>query len=277
MKDIESTPRLLSEAIVMAVNAHCSQIRRNGTPYIYHPLAVAGKVSDWGYGIEYQIVAVLHDVLEDTQITKEMISAKFGENIAEAVDAVTRKKDEREDDYVNRVLQNPIAVVVKAADKIHNLEEVMSLEDVHFCKHYVKKSETYYYGKLSPLVDNMISKAASMKKTSGGGKGLPLYAHNVKRDDTELKFPPLDINKHGNEYYIYWDRYICIPEAYVDKVIFGKVPGYVLTEDGWKPRKIDMMDGWAEMYEISREEMEEEIGKLQEEGWFHEGVDSSLL
>ena len=76
---------LFSQALAFAAEKHKRQTRRDKiTPYIYHPIRVAELVRDAGYGVRYQVVALLHDVLEDTKTTDEEIMA-FGEDIYEAV------------------------------------------------------------------------------------------------------------------------------------------------------------------------------------------------
>ena len=112
------------DAITLASKRHEGQVRRNGTPYIYHPLTVAKMVAQAGYDEKYVITAVLHDILEDTDTTEDEIEELFGRDILAALLLVTRPEGMPEDEYVKGILKNDIASVVKNADKIHNLRDL---------------------------------------------------------------------------------------------------------------------------------------------------------
>lgn len=111
----------LEQAIAIAVAAHAGQTDRGGHPYVLHPLRLmfnAGRAAD-------RIVAVLHDVVEDTAVTlQDLRAAGFDETIVTAVAALTRRKDSGEDylDYVRRAVQDPIARRVKRLDLMDNMD-----------------------------------------------------------------------------------------------------------------------------------------------------------
>lgn len=107
---------LFEVALRYAVNAHRGQFDKVGNPLILHPLRVSEKVG----GETFKAVAVLHDVLEDTKVTCENLRNKFGNSIANAVKALTKVKGESYRDYLDRVLLNPIATIVKLADMEDN-------------------------------------------------------------------------------------------------------------------------------------------------------------
>ncbi|RWN51460.1 MAG: HD domain-containing protein [Mesorhizobium sp.] len=109
----------LATAIILAAEAHDGQVDKNGQPYILHPLRVM-LAQD---GNEERIAAVLHDVVEDTDlIGLGDILAIFGEEIREAVDSVTRREGEDYFDYVVRAKANPIGRQVKIADLNDNMD-----------------------------------------------------------------------------------------------------------------------------------------------------------
>ncbi|BAH44983.1 conserved hypothetical protein [Brevibacillus brevis NBRC 100599] len=103
----------LEKAIVIATQAHAGQVDKGGNPYILHPLRIMLKMST----VETMISAVLHDVLEDTDVTVgELRNEGFSEEIIAAVIALTRNDDETYMEFVGRTKQNPIARLVKLGD-----------------------------------------------------------------------------------------------------------------------------------------------------------------
>ena len=92
-----------------------------GLRYITHPVAVADILKKESYDIEYQIVALFHDLLEDTNATEDEIRSIAGEEVLQAVKLLTKEKGYDMQTYVTRIRQNPIAYAVKGADRLHNL------------------------------------------------------------------------------------------------------------------------------------------------------------
>lgn len=179
----------LTKAIIFATTKHTNQKRKDGTPYIYHPLAVAELLKKYGYSIDYQIAGLLHDVLEDTEATDEEVKI-FGENVYEAVKLVTRPAGMDEADYVEKILKNRMAAVVKNADKIHNLYEIAFSDNKKEIARYARKAETYYEEKFSPALDDAIAKATYMShfhddrkeyKDSIMRKGIPNFTQREMR------------------------------------------------------------------------------------------------
>jgi len=92
----EQDVALVTEAFLLAANAHKDARRRSGEPYMYHPLAVATIIAgEMGMGRTSIICALLHDVVEDTDYTLEYISEHFGDKVAKIVDGVTKAKISR--------------------------------------------------------------------------------------------------------------------------------------------------------------------------------------
>ncbi|MDN9008817.1 guanosine-3',5'-bis(diphosphate) 3'-pyrophosphohydrolase [Brevibacillus laterosporus] len=107
------------EAVLLATKAHANQQDKGGQPYILHPLRVMMYMpSD-----EARAVAVLHDVLEDTDVTAEDLRvAGFPKEVVEAVVILTKNPKEEYDSYIKRVKQNQLARAVKIADIKDNLD-----------------------------------------------------------------------------------------------------------------------------------------------------------
>lgn len=112
----DSYDRHLLLARVLAEKAHAGQVDKSGAPYINHPYAVMRMAEP---GID-RIVAILHDVVEDSDTAIETISNMFGEKVAAAVDAITRRPDEEPTAYYARVRNNEVALRVKHLDLLHN-------------------------------------------------------------------------------------------------------------------------------------------------------------
>jgi len=109
----------LEKAIQIALHAHMGQKDLNGQPYILHPLRVMMRLSL----LHDQITAVLHDVIEDSDMTLDYLQEQgFNDDILHAVQCITKKNDEPYDSYLTRVRQNPIALRVKIADLEDNMD-----------------------------------------------------------------------------------------------------------------------------------------------------------
>lgn len=111
----------LERAIAIAAGAHAGQTDKAGEPYILHPLRVMLAVQ----GAEERIVAVLHDVVEDTPWTLDALHAEgFSSDVLEAIDALTRRDGEDYFEFVRRAVTNPLARPVKITDLRDNLDSV---------------------------------------------------------------------------------------------------------------------------------------------------------
>lgn len=130
----------LERAIQIATEAHKGQLDKAGRDYIGHPLRVMamGKTED------EKIVGVLHDVIEDTDWTFEMLEAEgFSREVIEALRCVTKlAENENYDDFIERVKKNPLAVAVKINDLTDNMDirrlPYLSDKDVKRLKKYLK-------------------------------------------------------------------------------------------------------------------------------------------
>ena len=124
-------------------NKHEGQKRKQGTPYYFHPYAVAEMLKSKGFNEEYQIAGLLHDTLEDTNATKEEILKLTNENVLEAVVLVTKEHGYNMQEYYDRIMKNDMARMVKLADRWHNLSE-SAMTNYLFKQKYIKETEKWY-------------------------------------------------------------------------------------------------------------------------------------
>lgn len=111
---------LLEEALYIATTAHAGQVDKAGMPYILHPIRVADKCRT----LEEKIVALLHDVIEDTSITEVYLESKgFPKHIIDSILSVTRRDGESYEDFIKRAKSDTIGREVK----IHDLEDNMDI------------------------------------------------------------------------------------------------------------------------------------------------------
>lgn len=110
---------MLEKAILIAVNAHQGQIDKAGKPYILHPLRLMfSRINE-----TERICSVLHDVIEDTDITLDYLRNEgFSEEILSALDALTRRRNESYNEFISRIINNKIACYVKLADLCDNMD-----------------------------------------------------------------------------------------------------------------------------------------------------------
>ncbi len=122
----------VEEAYEFAHEAHKGQRRRSGEPYITHPVAVAGLLADLRLDSQTLIAAILHDVMEDTATAKDEITARFGAEVAELVDGVSKldqiqfkSRAEAQAESFRKMLLAMVrdirVIMVKLADRTHNM------------------------------------------------------------------------------------------------------------------------------------------------------------
>ncbi len=120
----------LEDAIVLATNAHRGQTDKVGEPYILHPLRVMFSIDPWL--TDHRIVAVMHDVLEDTAVTVESLFTihDVPASLIQALVSMTHLTNESYADYIQRVKLNDIARTVKIADIRDNtsMERLLRLD-----------------------------------------------------------------------------------------------------------------------------------------------------
>ena len=133
----------VQHALEFATKKHEGQERIGGDDYITHPIAVSEIVKNQGFDENYQIAALFHDLLEDTDATEEEILKYGNEEVLEAVKLLTKKKGYNMAEYVNGIKRNPLAFAVKAADRLHNLQCAI-ITDEEFKRKYILETIDWY-------------------------------------------------------------------------------------------------------------------------------------
>lgn len=122
----------IREAAEFAARCHDGQLRKSGEPYIIHPLEVAKILISYGMDDSCIIASLLHDVIEDTDVTKEEVAQRFSPEIAELVDGVTKlgrinytSKEEQQVENLRKMLlamaKDIRVIMIKLADRLHNM------------------------------------------------------------------------------------------------------------------------------------------------------------
>ena len=122
----------IEEAYHFSGNAHQGQYRDSGEPYISHPLAVAGILANWHLDAQALMAALLHDVMEDTEVSKDEISQRFGKPVAELVDGVSKldkiefqSQEVAQAENFRKMLlamaRDVRVILIKLADRLHNM------------------------------------------------------------------------------------------------------------------------------------------------------------
>ena len=151
-------------ALEFAKEKHDGQKRIGGDDYITHPIAVMEIVKKEGLDENYQIAALFHDLLEDTDATEDEI-LKYGNlKILEAVKLLTKKKGYDMGEYVSSIRKNPIAFAVKAADRLHNLQCAI-ITDEEFKRKYILETVDWYMD-FSPEIRKAVKRLAESLETT---------------------------------------------------------------------------------------------------------------
>lgn len=154
---------LIRNAFEMAAEAHKTMRRKSGEPYILHPIAVAAIcVEEIGLGVRSTICALLHDTVEDTDISLEDIQREFGAEIAKIVDGLTKissvmdsnSNSSQQAENFKKILltltDDPRVILIKLADRLHNMR---TLDSMKLEKQLKVSSETVYV--YAPLAHRM--------------------------------------------------------------------------------------------------------------------------
>jgi len=155
-------PETLSKAYTFAVNAHKNQKRDTKEPYIIHPVAVANILTDLKLDSATITTGLLHDTIEDTKATYKTVEKEFGKEIADLVDGVTKiselegkiKSNSKAENFRKLILatsKDIRVLLVKLADRLHNMRTLNSVPDEHKRIRKAKETMEIY----APLADRM--------------------------------------------------------------------------------------------------------------------------
>jgi len=133
---------LVERAFAFSEHAHQGQYRKSGEPYITHPLAVASILSQWRLDAQGLAAALLHDVMEDTSVTKTEIETSFGKPVADMVDGVSKldqiefqsREDQQAESFRKMLLamaQDVRVILIKLADRLHNMRTLDAMAPTH--------------------------------------------------------------------------------------------------------------------------------------------------
>src|SRR5437870_7928982 len=133
---------LVERAFEFSETAHRGQFRKSGEPYITHPLAVASSLSQWRIDAEGLAAALLHDVMEDTSVTRSQLEIKFGRPVAEMVDGVSKldqiefsTREEAQAESFRKMLlamaRDVRVILIKLADRLHNMRTLDAMAHAH--------------------------------------------------------------------------------------------------------------------------------------------------
>ena len=132
---------LTKKAMKLCFEAHKEQKDKSGLPYVFHPFHLAEQMKD-----EYTtVVALLHDTVEDTEVTLDDLRKEFPADVVCAIALMTHDDNEDYMSYVARIKQNPIAKAVKIADLTHNSDttrlDTVTEKDIQRVQKYKKALE----------------------------------------------------------------------------------------------------------------------------------------
>ena len=153
--------RMIRNAFEMAAEAHKTMRRKSGEPYILHPLAVSRIcVEEIGLGVRSTICSLLHDTVEDTDISLDDVQREFGREIAKIVDGLTKisnvidvNESQQAENFRKLLLtltDDPRVILIKLADRLHNMRTLDSMKTE---KQLKIASETVYV--YAPLAHRM--------------------------------------------------------------------------------------------------------------------------
>ena len=155
-------PTTLNKAYEFAAKAHKNQKRKSGDPYVNHPLAVANILSDLRLDSATIVTGLLHDTIEDTKATYDIVLKEFGKEVADLVDGVTKisalenkaKENSVAENFRKLILatsKDIRVLLVKLADRLHNMSTIKAFDSQEKQKRISRETMEIY----APLADRM--------------------------------------------------------------------------------------------------------------------------
>jgi guanosine-3',5'-bis(diphosphate) 3'-pyrophosphohydrolase len=136
----QSQQLLLKKAFHFGAKAHCKQFRKSGEPYITHPLEVATILSELHFDINTLCAAILHDTIEDTEVSEEDLTKEFNKTVAYLVQAVTKLdklkfrnlQEAQAESFVKMLFamaEDVRVIIIKLADRLHNMRTIAAMSE----------------------------------------------------------------------------------------------------------------------------------------------------
>ncbi len=207
---------LVEKAYALAASAHAGQVRLSGEAYVSHPLSVAGILMDHGFDVHAIIAGLLHDTVEDTDVTLESVKTEFGDQVADIVNGVTKismmsfeSKEEQQAENIRKMIfamsQDIRVPVVKLADRVHNMR-TLDFQKAHKQARIAKETMDIYV----PLANR-----------------LGLHRMKLELEDLSFRYLYPDIYAHITE----WLNDNKVVERQLVTKIIARIEG-VLSKNG---------------------------------------------
>ncbi|TNC80926.1 MAG: guanosine-3',5'-bis(diphosphate) 3'-diphosphatase [Oleiphilus sp.] len=214
---------LVRQAYEKAKTAHEGQYRRSGDPYIVHPVAVANILSELQMDHQTLMAALLHDVIEDTSVTKEELASEFGDSVAELVDGVSKltqiefksKAEAQAHNFQKMTLamaKDIRVILVKLADRLHNMRTLGPLHHEKRRRIAIETLDIY-----APIANRLGINSIRVELEDLGFAALyPMRAKYIKKAVKKLR---------GNHNQIIEDIQSSLEKCLKDRNIDGKILG----------------------------------------------------
>lgn len=214
---------LVRQAYEKAKAAHEGQYRRSGDPYIVHPVAVANILSELQMDHQTLMAALLHDVIEDTSVTKEELASEFGDSVAELVDGVSKltqiefksKAEAQAHNFQKMTLamaKDIRVILVKLADRLHNMRTLGPLHHEKRRRIAIETLDIY-----APIANRLGINSIRVELEDLGFAALyPMRAKYIKKAVKKLR---------GNHNQIIEDIQSSLEKCLKDRNIDGKILG----------------------------------------------------